>query len=153
MSTGMSIYFWNENPNQSNFFRFCTVWMARTWCCHTLSNRRTYRCVGPVGPPRFHVLSVSLAPVVASQQGRPRCPCQRTAPAETLWTCCVRRVLPRSVEHDDVTTRILTDVDLHDALKEVPWNLDRLIREWRKGNSAMKYKIPSWAYSKCYQKR
>ena len=111
--------------------------MARTWCCHTLSNRRTYRCVGPVGPPRFHVLSVSLARVVASQQGRPRCPCQRTAPAEKLWTGCLRRVLPSPLEHDDVTTRILTDN------QEVPWNLDQLIREWGKGNSAMKYKIPS----------
>ena len=28
-------------------FVFCTAWMARTWCCHALSHRRSNRCSGP----------------------------------------------------------------------------------------------------------
>ena len=32
--------------------------------------------------------------------------------------------------------------------KEVSWILDRHFSEWRKGSSATKFKIPSWAYSK-----
>ena len=42
-------------------------------------------------------------------RGRPRCPCQRTAPAEPQWTCGICRVLTSFLEHDDVRTRILTD--------------------------------------------
>ena len=57
-------------------FVFCTAWMARTWCCHTLSHRRTNRCPGPADLQGFRYSlnhgHLSLQELVEDLLCRPR---------------------------------------------------------------------------------